>query len=310
MTNLRERLSSDTRCDHERVDARFSALDLKDHVDYGRFLAAQRAAFCTILPLIEQPGGDEVISHIRTVVRAIDRDLSILGHDIPPPLSPVDITGLDALACAYILGGSRMGTRVLRRTWRQSPDPLVLSAGTYFGLDTDNAHWRAIVADLSARPATDARADRVVADARRIFGLFERAITQQAPTQTLLKGFALVVEDDRVIAMDMAAQLGDLGACPVETASTAYEVSAILERRRPAVVILDVMLGNASSLPIAQMLAAADIPFVISTGHSQHDAMIKQFPKAPIVSKPYDSNRLTVALRLALNHHARTQRAI
>lgn len=57
-------------------------------------------------------------------------------------------------------------------------------------------------------------------------------------------GRALVVEDDGLIAMDIAAALGDAGASPVLVCATIAAAMIELEQAVPALLVLDVHLAD------------------------------------------------------------------
>lgn len=65
---------------------------------------------------------------------------------------------------------------------------------------------------------------------------------QRKPLRSL--GHALVVEDDGLIAMDIAEALAEAGAEPVVTCVSVAEAMLELERAAPALLVLDVHLAD------------------------------------------------------------------
>lgn len=57
-------------------------------------------------------------------------------------------------------------------------------------------------------------------------------------------GPALVVEDDGLVAMDIADALGEAGAAPVTTCASVAEAMAQLEQYVPSILVLDVHLAD------------------------------------------------------------------
>ena len=62
---------------------------------------------------------------------------------------------------------------------------------------------------------------------------------------------------------------------------------------------LDLKLGRDSSMPIAERLTAAGVPFVFLTGAPNEAGLARQFGAAPVVGKPFSSESLLAALAKA-----------
>jgi light-regulated signal transduction histidine kinase (bacteriophytochrome)/CheY-like chemotaxis protein len=110
----------------------------------------------------------------------------------------------------------------------------------------------------------------------------------------------LMVEDQLLIAMDVQTMLMHEGATTVETASSVKEALQGLSVFRPDLAILDVNLGNGSSLPVAHELVARGIPFVFATGYGETSLIPASLGEVPIVRKPYDIISLIAALTTAI----------
>jgi CheY-like chemotaxis protein len=110
----------------------------------------------------------------------------------------------------------------------------------------------------------------------------------------------LMVEDQLLIAMDVQTMLAREGAATVETASSVKEALHSLTIVQPDVAILDVNLGNGSSIPVAHALAARGIPFVFATGYGETSLIPSELGHVPIVRKPYDIAALMGALTAAM----------
>ena len=122
-----------------------------------------------------------------------------------------------------------------------------------------------------------------------------------ATPQASMRGLSiLVVEDQLLIAMDVQTMLAQEGAGTVETASSVKEALHSLTIFQPDIAILDVNLGNGSSLPVAQALFARGIPFVFATGYGETSLIPSELGHIPIVRKPYDVTTLIAALTLAM----------
>lgn len=175
--DVRTMLRIETRADHDRVDGLFSSVDLSRRGDYTLFLTVHLTCF-RALTRTAQPGHRAALTLLE-MVGALDCDLATLGGSadaIPTPL----LIDLDPLAIDYIVAGSRMGTRVLRKRWEIATDTSVRRANAYFGLPDDPLLWRNTCTDLTALAADDPRATTIVQDARRIFAAFAEAFAQSA----------------------------------------------------------------------------------------------------------------------------------
>jgi CheY-like chemotaxis protein len=96
----------------------------------------------------------------------------------------------------------------------------------------------------------------------------------------------LVVEDEMLILMAIEDMLVDLGCHAVTAASTVANALALIDAQAFDVVMLDANLGNETSEPIADALAARNIPFFFATGYSDHGADGK-YRDRHILRKPF-----------------------
>ena len=84
----------------------------------------------------------------------------------------------------------------------------------------------------------------------------------------LNKQKVLIVEDEIIIAMDLADILRDAGAEVVGPAALAVpEALRLIDSNEVSLAVLDVQLGTDNSKSVAHRLAEADIPYVFHTGN-------------------------------------------
>jgi CheY-like chemotaxis protein len=95
----------------------------------------------------------------------------------------------------------------------------------------------------------------------------------------------LVVEDDALLALDIARQLADAGLEVVGPATSVAKALGLVGRIGCDVAVLDVNLGKETAEPVARELRARGTPFVVLSGYSseQHPP---GFRGAPVLSKP------------------------
>lgn len=110
----------------------------------------------------------------------------------------------------------------------------------------------------------------------------------------------LVVEDEYLIASDLASWLEDQGAEVLGPVPSVEEALALLDTDPlPDAAVLDINLGNEQVFPVADALQAADVPFVFMSGY---DAKLIPGPygDVPRCAKPLDRANLLRALAEAL----------
>jgi CheY-like chemotaxis protein len=99
----------------------------------------------------------------------------------------------------------------------------------------------------------------------------------------------MVVEDEFIVAMDLASRLEDLGAEIVGPAGTVEDALALVETQggRLDGSVLDINLHGARVYPVADRLAALGLPFVFTTGY---DALVlpPAYAGMPRFEKPID----------------------
>ncbi len=142
----------------------------------------------------------------------------------------------------------------------------------------------AAVAEAAYAPATDA----VPRHSR------EADIDQTALANLL--NASLVVEDNLFIALDVEDMLRALGATTIEVVRSVAEALAAIAERPFSFALLDVNLGDETSLPIARALQIAKIPFAFGTGYGEALAMADIVMDVPVLSKPYHRAALTEIL--------------
>ncbi|WP_107843967.1 biliverdin-producing heme oxygenase [Litoreibacter ponti] len=179
-TNFRQVLKAETWADHERVDGLISTLDLSTFEDFVRFLTIHQGCFDSIRGLM--PKGSAAWRALDDMVRGIETDLNTLGASAPVPALP-NLRTPDALAVDYVIEGSRLGSKVLRRRWMAASDPRVRKADAYFSLPPVPGRWRDVCDQLSAISVPSERAGRIVHDTRMLFSLFYTAASETAAHQ-------------------------------------------------------------------------------------------------------------------------------
>jgi light-regulated signal transduction histidine kinase (bacteriophytochrome)/CheY-like chemotaxis protein len=115
----------------------------------------------------------------------------------------------------------------------------------------------------------------------------DRQRPQRERPSAVLRGPVLLVEDSLIIAMDAEDILVRLGATRVATAASISAAREEIAAERFEVAILDINLGTETSLPIADTLREAGIPYCFATGYGEQLQLPADHAGAPVLQKPY-----------------------
>ena len=117
----------------------------------------------------------------------------------------------------------------------------------------------------------------------------------------------LVVEDERLIARDIAMQLKVLGYTPVGPATTGEQAIEMAGHLRPRLVLMDVHLGSAmDGITAAQEIRSQfGIPTVFLSAFDSGDSLerAKQSKPAGFLAKPFEEYQLREVVADAVNEH-------
>lgn len=100
----------------------------------------------------------------------------------------------------------------------------------------------------------------------------------------------LLVEDELMIALEIQGLVEEAGLARVHIAGNddaARQLTQDLPRLSG--VVLDVNLGEGTTLSFAEELRARKIPFAFATGYEPGTGLLAEFPEVPIIPKPFDA---------------------
>jgi light-regulated signal transduction histidine kinase (bacteriophytochrome)/CheY-like chemotaxis protein len=169
--------------------------------------------------------------------------------------------------------------------------PFELEGQAVIGYPPEGVQARFVVPGKHLHAEADAIASEPAPDAA------DQARGNETPVLADLE--FLLVEDQMLIAADVEAMLADHGVYRVTTTPSVADALRRLKDFTPDVAILDVNLGSATSLPIAEELLRRQVPFVFATGYSDRSIIPASF-SAPVVRKPYEAGALIAAVRKVL----------
>jgi len=116
----------------------------------------------------------------------------------------------------------------------------------------------------------------------------------------------LVVEDETIIAMDIAMQLRELGYQPVGHAPTGEQAIELCGQLRPDLVLMDVQLAGAiDGITAAQAIRAQfGTPFIFLSAFTNNQNRVRAMAAEPVgyLAKPFEDYELRDALLAAFKH--------
>ena len=113
-----------------------------------------------------------------------------------------------------------------------------------------------------------------------------------APVRQPLRGKRLlIVEDEPLVAMDMAAQFANAGAEVIGPAGNAAAALRLIANEALDGAVLDANLAGEPVDDIAAALTRANVPFAFVSGYGR-ESLPRPFANAELLSKPFDESRL------------------
>ena len=113
----------------------------------------------------------------------------------------------------------------------------------------------------------------------------------------MLKGRTiLIVEDEPLVAFDLADLIEDHGGVVAGPVPTVAEGLSLADEQQPSAAILDANLADCDVTELALALIAKGTPFVIYTGTGLPEALARIHPDLPVIMKPAQTSRVIEAL--------------
>lgn len=106
----------------------------------------------------------------------------------------------------------------------------------------------------------------------------------------------LIVEDELLIALDMAMTIEDAGGRVLGPAATVAEGLALIQSMVVAAAILDANLPDGDITPIAMLLVEQGIPLLICSAIGLPPTLAALYPNLPVMIKPLPAERVIASL--------------
>lgn len=114
----------------------------------------------------------------------------------------------------------------------------------------------------------------------------------------------LIVEDEALVAMDMAAMLTQIGYEVLDPAYSYEEAVSRMEAEKPDIVLSDINLGSGKSgIDFAQLIRSKyKLPLIFITSYSDKDTVAKAAATQPngYLIKPFSQQDLFASIEVAL----------
>ena len=128
-----------------------------------------------------------------------------------------------------------------------------------------------------------------------------RSVTPEAPKpsdpQAMLDlGGVLILDDDFLIAQNNQMMLEEIGTNNCFLASSNASAAQIIGEETINLAVLDINLGDSTSMPTAQILTNKKIPFLFITGYDSGTMTAEAFRHIPTLRKPVHPDILSQAI--------------
>ena len=113
----------------------------------------------------------------------------------------------------------------------------------------------------------------------------------------------LIIEDEQLIAMDLARIVEEMGHRLCGTAARQQEAIELAERTRPGLVLADIQLQNGDSgiQAVREILRRIDAPVIFVTGFPERLLTGEALEPAFVITKPFNPQTLKTAIAQALS---------
>ncbi|MEB3415935.1 hypothetical protein VCJ71_07640 [Alteriqipengyuania sp. WL0013] len=113
----------------------------------------------------------------------------------------------------------------------------------------------------------------------------------------------LVLDDEALIAFDLAATVANLGYAVAGPAISLDEGFRIFEAENPDLALLDIDVDGSPVWPLARKLAAKGCRLVFVSADVSHSQLCDEFSRSPLIEKPASPAQIGEAISAAGGLH-------
>lgn len=236
-----------------------------------------------------QASGD---AYVVAMLEALVEDSSIFPRDIDPRLGLYQ-TFLKLWSSVGVNVDSRQG--VDRSSAERNLDALTPRPRQAFLLRTVEGFSIDEVATIMDVPAQEAST---------LVQTAGQEIAEQVATDVL------IIEDEPIIALDIETMVEELGHTVTGIARTQREAIALVEQKRPGLVLADIQLADGSSGldAVNEILTSIDVPVIFITAYPERLLTGDRPEPAFLITKPFQPEAVKAAISQALFFDRRASR--
>lgn len=228
-----------------------------------------------------QASGD---AYVVAMLEALVEDASIFPREIDPRLGLYQ-TFLKLWSSVGVNVDARQGAD--RSSAERNLDALTPRPRQAFLLRTVEGFSIDEVATIMDVPAQEASA---------LVQTAGQEIAEQVATDVL------IIEDEPIIALDIETMVEELGHTVIGIARTQREAIALVEQKRPGLVLADIQLADGSSGldAVNEILTSIDVPVIFITAYPERLLTGDRPEPAFLITKPFQPEAVKAAISQAL----------
>ncbi len=121
----------------------------------------------------------------------------------------------------------------------------------------------------------------------------------------------LIIEDEAIIAMDLEGLVESLGHTVTGIARTHKEAVAMVQKKRPGLVLADIQLADGSSglEAVNEILETIEVPVIFITAYPERLLTGAKPEPAFLITKPFQTSTLKAVISQALFFDQRSRKA-